>query len=83
MYRVIVSQDAFKELAKLAKKNQQRVYQKLKLLESGPFSGDKPLQGKHQGKYRKRAVSFRIIYLRENTILLITVIRFAHRKEVY
>ena len=83
MYRVIVSQDAFKELAKLDKKNQKRVYQKLKLLESGQFSGDKPLKGKHKGKHRKRAGSFRIIYLRENKILLITVIRIAHRKEVY
>ncbi len=83
MYKVIVSQDAFKELAKLDKKNQRLVYQKLKLLESGQFSGDKPLKGKHKGKYRKRAGSFRIIYLRENNILLITVIRIAHRKEVY
>lgn len=83
MYKVIVSQDAFKELAKLDKKNQKRVHQKLKQLESGQFSGDKPLKGKHQGKFRKRVGSFRIIYLRENTILLITVIRFAHRKEVY
>ena len=79
MYKVIVSQDAFKELAKLAKKNQKLVYQKLKLLESGQFSGDKPLKGKH----RKRAGSFLIIYLRENNILLITVIRIAHRKEGY
>ena len=83
MYKVIVSQDAFKELAKLAKKNQKLVYQKLKLLESGQFSGDKPLKGKHRGKYRKRAGSFRIIYFRENNILLITVIRIAHRKEGY
>ena len=83
MYKVIVSQDAYKELAKLDKKNQRLVYQKLKLLETGQFSGDKPLKGKHQGKYRKRAGSFRIIYLRENNILLITVIRITHRKEVY
>lgn len=83
MYKVIVSDDAFKELSKLDIKNQRLVYQKLKLLESGQFSGDKPLKGKHKGKFRKRAGSFRIIYLRENNILLITVIRIAHRKEVY
>ncbi|MBC8403209.1 MAG: type II toxin-antitoxin system RelE/ParE family toxin [Candidatus Marinimicrobia bacterium] len=83
MYKVIVSQEAFKELAKLDKKNQRLVYQKLTLLEIGQFSGDKPLKGKHKGKYRKRAGSYRIIYLRENNILLITVIRIAHRKEVY
>jgi len=83
MYKVIVSQDVFKELTKLDKKTQIRVYQKLKQLESGQFSGDKPLKGKHKGKFRKREGDFRIIYLRENNILLITVVRIAHRKEVY
>ncbi len=83
MYKVIVSDDAFKELSKLDKKNQKLIYQKLKRLESGYFSGDKPLKGKHKGKFRKRAGLYRIIYLRENKILLITVIRIAHRKEVY
>ena len=83
MYKVIISNDAFKELSKIDKANQKRIYQKLKLLESGVFSGDKPLKGIHKGKFRKRADSFRIIYLRENNILLISVIRIAHRREVY
>lgn len=83
MFKVIVSDDAFKELYKIDKKNQKRIFQKLKLLESGQFHGDKPLKGKHKGKFRKRAGSFRIIYLRENNIVLITVVRIAHRKEVY
>jgi mRNA interferase RelE/StbE len=83
MYKVIVSDDAFKELSKLDKKNQKLIYQKLTRLESGHFSGDKPLKGKHKGKFRKRAGHYRIIYLRENNILLITVIRIAHRKGVY
>ncbi len=83
MYKVIISNDAFKELSKIDKANQNRIYQKLELLESGVFSGDKPLKGRHKGKFRKRAGSFRIIYLRENNILLISVIRIAPRREVY
>ncbi len=83
MYKVIISEDAFEELTKLTMKNQKIVYDKLKLLKKGEFSGDKPLKGKHKGKYRKRAGNFRIIYLRESKILLITVIRLAHREEVY
>ncbi len=83
MYKVIVSEDAFKELSEFGKKDQRLIYQKIKLLESGHFSGDKPLKGKHIGKFRKRAGNYRIIYFRENDILLITVIRIAHRKEVY
>ncbi|MBT4734253.1 MAG: type II toxin-antitoxin system RelE/ParE family toxin, partial [Candidatus Marinimicrobia bacterium] len=42
-----------------------------------------PLKGKHKGKFRKRAGNYRVVYLKENNILLITVIRIAHRKEVY
>lgn len=83
MYNVIVSDDAFKELSDLEKNDQKQIYKKLKLLEGGHFSGDKPLKGKHKGKFRKRVGNYRIIYLRENNILLITVIRVAHRKEVY
>ncbi|WP_198401079.1 type II toxin-antitoxin system RelE family toxin [Thiomicrospira microaerophila] len=42
-----------------------------------------PLKGRHQGKFRKCAGDYRIVYLRENDLLLITLIRIAHRKEVY
>jgi mRNA interferase RelE/StbE len=52
-------------------------------LRNGYFSGDKPLQGKHKGKYRKRAGSYRIVYIKQNDILFITLIRIALRKEVY
>lgn len=83
MYKVIVSEVAFKELEQIDKTQRRLIYNKLKLLESGQFSGDKPLIGKHMGKFRKRAGDYRIIYLRENNILLITVVRIAHRREVY
>ena len=52
-------------------------------LKNGNFATDKSLKGKHKGKFRKRAGDYRIIYLKENTLLLITLIRIAHRKEVY
>jgi mRNA interferase RelE/StbE len=51
-------------------------------LQSGIFTNDKPLQGNHKGKYRKRAGNYRVIYLKENNLLVITIIRGAHRKEV-
>ncbi|MBN2722125.1 MAG: type II toxin-antitoxin system RelE/ParE family toxin [Campylobacterales bacterium] len=73
----------FKELESIDPENQKLVWTKIKDLEAGVFATDKPLQGKHKGKYRKRAGNYRIVYLRENNILLITLIRIAHRKEVY
>lgn len=83
MYKVIVPKAAFKELEKLDKRNRRFVYEKIKELEAGNFTGDKPLKGKHKGKFRKRAGDYRIVYLKENDILVITLIRIAHRKEVY
>jgi mRNA interferase RelE/StbE len=83
MYKVIVPKYALKELSKIDKVNQQLVFDKIKDLEKGIFVNDKSLKGKHKGKFRKRAGNYRIIYLKENDILLITVIRIAHRKEVY
>lgn len=83
MYRVIVPKYALKELSKIDKENQQLIFNKIKDLEKGIFTNDKSLKGKHKGKFRKRAGNYRIVYLKENDILLITIIRIAHRKEVY
>jgi len=83
MYEVVIPECVFKELSKLEKKNQELVLSKIKELEKGNFSNDKALKGKYKGKYRKRAGNYRIIYIKENDILIITLLRVAHRKEVY
>ncbi|MCK5682012.1 type II toxin-antitoxin system RelE/ParE family toxin [bacterium] len=83
MYKVIVTKPALKELAKIDPPDQQFIFNKIKELKNGIFTNDKPLKGKHKGKFRKRAGNYRIIYLKENDLLLITVVRVAHKKEVY
>jgi len=74
---------AFKELEKIDSKNQKLIFTKIKDLKAGIFTSDRALRGKHKGKFRKRAGNYRIVYLKENDILVITLIRIAHRKEVY
>ena len=83
MFKIIIPKDAFKELEKIDLQNQKLVYTKIRDLEKGLFETDKSLKGKHKGKFRKRAGDYRIVYLKENDILVITLIRIAHRKEVY
>ena len=83
MYKIVIPKIVVKELEKIDKTNQKLIFGKIKDLEDGYFSGDKPLKGRHKGKYRKRSGNYRIIYLKENNVLLITIIRVAHRKEVY
>jgi len=83
MYKVAFDKDAEKEFLKLDTQAQKLIASKVIDLQNGNFSKDKHLQGKHKGKFRKRAGNYRIIYLKENDFLVITVIRVAHRKEAY
>lgn len=83
MYKVAFEQEAHKEFMKLEKTAQEFIATKIFDLKNGHFSGDKSLQGKHKGKFRKRAGDYRIIYLKEGDMLVITIIRVAHRREVY
>jgi mRNA interferase RelE/StbE len=83
MYKVAFEKEAEKEFLKLDTKAQKLIASKIIDLKNGNFSNDKYLQGKYKGKFRKRAGNYRIIYFKENNLLVITIIRVAHRKEVY
>ncbi len=83
MFKIIIPKNTFKELEKIDSDDQKLVFSKIQDLEKGIFTSDKALKGKHKGKFRKRAGNYRIVYLKENDILVITLIRIAHRKEVY
>jgi len=83
MYKIAFDKNAEKEFLKIDKQAQKIVSAKILELRDGNFVNDKALKGKHKGKFRKRAGNYRIIYLKENDYLVISVIRIAHRKEVY
>jgi mRNA interferase RelE/StbE len=83
MFKVAFEKEAQKEFLKLGDEAKNLIGKKILDLQSGNFTGDKALKGKHKGKFRKRAGDYRVIYLRENELVLITIIRVAHRKEVY
>ena len=83
MYKVAFESDAQKEFLKLQKSVREFLATKILELQAGNFLGDKALKGKHKGKFRKRAGDYRIVYLKEGELLVITIIRVAHRKEVY
>ena len=77
MYKIAFEQEAQKEFLKLDKNSQQLIGNKILDLQNGNTSNDKALKGKHKGKFRKRAGNYRIIYLKENNLLVITIIRIA------
>jgi mRNA interferase RelE/StbE len=83
MYRIVIPECVLKELKKINPRDQRLILAKIEDLREGKFHGDKALKGRHSGKFRKRAGDYRIVYFKEGKILLITLVRIAHRKEVY
>jgi len=83
MYKVVLEKRAEKEFLSLDKEAQKIVAKKLLELQKGNFFNDKALKGKYKGKFRKRAGDYRIIYVKEESIITIVVVRIAHRREVY
>ena len=83
MFKIAFETEAQKEFLKFDKLSQQLIANKIKDLQNGNFIQDKLHKGKHKGKFRKPAGNYRIIYLKENNLLVITIIRVAHRKEAY
>ena len=86
MYQLIFLTSAQKELKKLDRVSQKLIKQKLITLATNPEvlkNNIKALKGEHKGKYRLRVNNYRIIYSIIDEKLIITIIRIAHRKEVY
>ncbi len=82
-YTVVVVKTAKKQLLKLPAFVIKEIYKELKSFETVPFPfGYKKLHG-FENLYRIRVGQYRIIYSVENNILTITVIKIAHRKDVY
>ena len=57
------SRSAEKQLDRLPRREQKRITDAVDELESDPFQGDvRPLQGRHQRRFRKRVGRYRIIF---------------------
>lgn len=83
MYRVRISPDADKQLAKFDNSVRVRVAQKIDALAENPRSpGCKKLRG-DDNLWRARVGDYRIVFSIHDDLLLIVVIRIAHRREVY
>jgi mRNA interferase RelE/StbE len=81
-YQIVIQPSAAKEILKLEKKDQSKVVKVLDALATEPRPvGSKKLKG--SDAWRIRVGDFRILYLIEEKILRIEVVRVAHRKDVY
>ena len=81
-YKILIKSSAVKELAKLPKKDIQRITSKIKSLSADPRPhGCEKLSA--QERYRIRQGNYRIVYSIEDAILVVYVIKIAHRSVVY
>jgi mRNA interferase RelE/StbE len=89
MYTIEFTNKAEKDLGKLPKQAIARILEKVdKLAEEPRPSGYKKLTDFHVSNapdelYRIRIGDYRVIYSIEDEIITITVVKVAHRKEVY
>ena len=73
---------AVKELAAIPRKDRQKVFDSVGTLCDDPLRG-KALSGKLKGFRRLRIGAYRVVYAFDGRDLLISVVRVAHRRDVY
>jgi mRNA interferase RelE/StbE len=85
VYEVVFKKSAAKELQSLPQKVQQKIIDAVQLLSLNPYTEllqIKKMKGA-DSLYRVRIQDYRVIYLIENQIIKVTIIKIGHRKEVY
>ncbi len=82
-YRIEFTRSAEKDLRKIDKSKVAAIYHEVERLEADPRPhGVKKLAGADR-TYRIRIGDYRVVYEIEDEVLLVLVIRIAHRKDVY
>jgi mRNA interferase RelE/StbE len=81
-YRVLIKRSAAKELDALAKRDRQRVVERVGALSAEPRPrGSEKLSGEE--KYRLRQGDIRILYEIDDAETTVTVVKLGHRRDVY
>ena len=82
-YDVFIKPSALKELEAVAsKKDRQRIVRSISTLAEDPRpTGCRKLSGRD--KYRLRSGQYRIVYAVQDAILVVTIMKVGHRRDVY
>ena len=83
MYKVYFKKSAAKELSRLPIAVIKRIQKVVIQLEINPFPGNsRKLEGPGN-LYRIRVGDYKVVYLVEKTVKIVTVTKVGHRREVY
>ena len=81
-YKLLIKPSAAKELEALPRKDRSRIAAKIVGLAANPRRpGSEKLSG--EDKYRLRQGDYRVLYSIEDASTTVTVVKIAHRREVY
>lgn len=81
-YKLVFKKSVSKDLRPISNKDVARILQRMEELRENPRPvGSEKLSG--QERYRLRQGVYRIIYEVEDGLLVVTVVKVAHRKNVY
>ena len=81
-YRIEITKSAAKELSRIPKKDLRLIVSRIQALADDPRPSDSKKLCAEE-KYRIRQGNYRVLYLIEDDILIIYVIKIAHRRKVY
>lgn len=84
-YQVQITDKILKKLEKLPKRDKERIIEDIDSLVEDPRpDGCKKLKGNLKPiRYRIRSGNYRIVYSVQDDMLIILVVEFGHRKDVY
>ena len=81
-YRLVFKRSVAKDLRQIPKKDIQRILKRIDSLKEDPRpAGAEKLSGDE--KYRIRQGNYRILYLIEDEIITVTIVKVGHRRDVY
>jgi mRNA interferase RelE/StbE len=82
-YRVLIKPSAVKEIENISRKlDRRRIVERIANLANDPRPpGSQKLSGRD--RFRLRQSPFRIIYLIQDDVLVVFVVKVGHRKDVY
>ena len=82
-YEVVILPEALRQLAHFPKQEQRHIRERIDRLRSNPRPSGVKLLRDRQELFRLRVGDCRILYEIEDELLIVSVIRIAHRREVY
>lgn len=81
-FSVQIKRSAAKELARIPTQDRVRIVKAIDRLAEWPHTGA-PLKGQHRGLRRVRVGTYRVIYEVQDEMLIVLVVRVAHRRDAY